>query len=478
MSHEPRLLVAEDEERLRRLLEMLLSNQGYQLTMASDGTQAWAAFQSGHFDLVITDLRMPNMDGMELLKRVKAASPQTPIVVITAFGTIESAVDAMRAGALDYITKPFEEAKLKFAIDRALSIGRILGENQNLRREIRDRLNLDHMVAESAAMKRLLDVTHQVAGSNATVLVHGESGTGKELITRAIHDASPRSHSPFVAINCAAIPDNLLESELFGHEKGSFTGATERKVGKFEMADGGSLFLDEIGEMNIAVQAKVLRAIEQQEFQRVGGTKTIRTDIRFICATNKDLRRAVSEGKFREDLFFRVNVFPIEIPPLRQRRDDILPLARFFLAKFCREMGKRVPEIEPATQQALLSNSWQGNVRELQNSIERATILLKGSVLTARELGLVAVSGWTGSATATPAALTFSSDFVIPDSGFRLEDHERGLLLQALERSGGNKSRAAKMLGLSRATLRYRLEKFGIADNEVEASLPAPASNW
>lgn len=465
MRHEPRLLVAEDEERLRRLLEMLLSNKGYHLTMAADGAEAWAAFQSGHFDLVITDLRMPQMDGMELLKRIKAASPQTPIVVITAFGTIESAVDAMRAGALDYITKPFEEAKLTFAIDRALSIGRILDENQNLRQEIRDRLNLDHMVAESAPMKQLLDVTRQVAASNATVLVHGESGTGKELITRAIHDASPRSHAPFIAINCAAIPDNLLESELFGHEKGSFTGATERKVGKFEMADGGSLFLDEIGEMNIAVQAKVLRAIEQQEFQRVGGNKTIRTDSRFICATNKDLRQTVRDGKFREDLFFRINVFPIHIPPLRERRDDILPLARFFLVKFCGEMGKRVPQIDPAAQQAMLSARWQGNVRELQNVIERATILLNSTTLTLRELGISSTGSTLESLRPNDA------EFVIPDSGFRLEEHERMLLMQALDRSGGNKSRAAKLLGLSRATLRYRLEKFGIADAETEMNV-------
>jgi DNA-binding NtrC family response regulator len=473
---EPRLLVAEDEERLRRLLEMLLGNKGYQLTMAADGAEAWGAFQSGHFDLVITDLRMPNVDGMELLKRIKAASPQTPIVVITAFGTIESAVDAMRAGAIDYITKPFEEAKLNFAIDRALSIGRILDENQNLRQEIRSRLNLDHMVAESAAMKQVLEITRQVAATNSTVLVHGESGTGKELITRAIHDASPRSHAPFVAINCAAIPDNLLESELFGHERGSFTGATDRKVGKFEMADGGSLFLDEIGEMNIAIQAKVLRAIEQQEFQRVGGNKTIRTDVRFICATNKDLRRAVADGKFREDLFFRINVFPLELPPLRKRQDDILPLANFFLAKFCREMGKRVPQIDPAAQHALLNCGWQGNVRELQNTIERATILLRGSVLTSQELALTPRDTLTEAAAGESEAA--GSYFQIPGAGFRMEEHERMLLVQALERCGGNKSRAAKLLGLSRATLRYRLEKFGIADMEAELPTAATGGIW
>jgi two-component system, NtrC family, response regulator AtoC len=459
---EPRLLIAEDEERLRRLLQMLLSNKGYNLTLAADGAEAWDIYQGGHFDLVITDIRMPNMDGMELLRKIKELSPQTPIIVITAFGTIESAVEAMREGALDYVTKPFEEAKLQVAIDRALNIGRILDENHNLRKEIRERLNLEHFIAESPQMQNVLQIVKQVANSNATVLVHGESGTGKELITRAIHDYSARSHGPFVAINCAAIPDNLLESELFGHEKGSFTGATDRKIGKFEQADGGSLFLDEIGEMNISIQAKVLRAIEQQEFQRVGGNKTLRTDTRFICATNKDLRKAVKDGAFRRDLFFRINVFPIELPALRQRTDDILPLANFFLRKFCREMGKRPPTIEKEAEDILLRNAWQGNVRELQNTIERATILLNGNKLTSREL--VGGSMATGS-----LGLSNQDTFTIPPSGFKLEEHEKGLLTQALERCAGNKSRAARMLGISRATLRYRMEKFGFEDsNEPE----------
>lgn len=466
----PRLLIAEDEERLRRLLEMLLGNKGYELTMASDGAAAWELFQQDHFDAVVTDLRMPNMDGMELLKRVKQAAPAVPIVVITAFGTIENAVEAMQAGAIDYVTKPFEEAKLTLAIDRALNFGKLLDENRNLRQEIRDKLNLDRLVAESPRMQQLLRVAEQVAKSNATVLVHGESGVGKELITRFIHENSSRSRRPLVAINCAAIPDNLLESELFGHEKGSFTGATDKKIGKFEQADGGTLFLDEIGEMNISIQAKVLRAIEQQEFQRVGGNKTIRTDVRFIAATNKDLRKSVREGSFREDLYFRINVFPLEIAPLRQRHEDILPLTRHFLAKFCREMGKRVPELDPEAADALLHHTWQGNVRELQNTIERAAILLHGPKLTVQELGFTA-SGATASSPAAP-----SGEFHIPAHGFRLEEHERLLLTQALDRCQGNKSRAAKLLGLSRATLRYRLEKFGIADTEPEGRPLAEAA--
>jgi len=463
---EPHLLIAEDEDRLRRLLEMLLGNKGYRLTLASDGAEAWDLFQAGQFDLVITDLRMPKVDGMELLQRIKKASPKTPTIVITAFGSIENAVEAMRNGAIDYVTKPFEEAKLGVSIDRALNIGRILDENENLRREIRDRLNLEHMVADSPEMRHVLEVVEQVAQSNATVLVTGESGTGKELITRALHDWSARSHGPFVAINCAAIPDNLLESELFGHEKGSFTGATDKKIGKFEQAHGGTLFLDEIGEMNIAIQAKVLRAIEQQEFQRVGGNRTLKTDVRFIAATNKDLRQSVADGTFREDLFFRINVFPIELPPLRRRPQDIIPLTEFFLAKFCRHMGKKIPHISPEVRDALLANSWQGNVRELQNTLERATILLRGDTLTLREI--------TTGMGAGPASSTSAQAFQIPPAGFNLEEHERGLLVQALDRCAGNKSRAAKLLGISRATLRYRLEKFGIFDEDGPAT---PASS-
>jgi len=469
MAKNARILIAEDEERLRRLLQMLLSTQGYDMTLAADGAEALEMFGSGHFDLVITDLRMPNLDGLTLLKKIKEQSEYTPVIVITAFGSIENAVEAMQLGAIDYVTKPFEEAKLNVSIERALNFGRVMSENQNLRQQVEEKLNIGRMVAEAPAMKRVLECVKAVANSNANVLVYGESGTGKELITRAIHDSSGRKHAPFVAINCAAIPDNLLESELFGHEKGSFTGATERKIGKFEQADGGSLFLDEIGEMNMAIQAKLLRAIEQQEFQRVGGNQTIRTDVRFIAATNKDLRVSVREGKFREDLFFRINVFPIHLPPLRERRDDVVPLARFFLKKFCLEMGKRPADLNRAAQEMLLENNWQGNVRELQNTIERAVIMMQGEILTGADLAFVTGAGMFGnSVTGGAGSVGGDGGFVIPNSGFNLEDHEKELLMQALERTGQNKSRAAKLLGISRATLRYRLDKFGIGGGEVD----------
>lgn len=473
MTVNARLLIAEDEERLRRLLQMLLSTQGYELTLAADGAEAWEHFQNGHFDAVITDLRMPRLDGLSLLRKIKEQSPTTPVVVITAFGSIENAVEAMQAGAIDYVTKPFEETKLNVSVERALSFGRILDENKNLRAQVEEKLNIGRMVAQSPAMKRILDCVRAVAASNANVLVYGESGTGKELVTRAIHDSGPRKHAPFVAINCAAIPDNLLESELFGHEKGAFTGATDRKIGKFEQADGGTLFLDEIGEMDISIQAKLLRAIEQQEFQRVGGNRTIKTNTRFIAATNKDLRESVRAGKFREDLFFRINVFPIHLPPLRDRAEDIVPLARFFIKKFCVEMGKRIIELDKSAETVLMQNEWLGNVRELQNTIERAVILIQGERLGAQDLEFVAgggpfATGLDGARNGMATGQSVPGSFVIPSSGFNLEAHEKHLLLQALDRNSGNKSRAAKMLGMSRATLRYRLEKFGIAGSEQD----------
>jgi DNA-binding NtrC family response regulator len=491
-----RLLIAEDEERMRRLLSMLLSNADHEMDLAADGKEAFEKYEQNRPDVVITDLRMPRESGMDLIRNIRAVDPDTPIIVITAFGSIESAVDAMQAGATDYITKPFEEARIKLAITRALERRELVVENRVLRTELRSRYAFDAIIAESQRFLRVLETARAVAATNTTAMIYGESGTGKELVSRAIHEASPRARGPFIALNCAAIPENLLESELFGHERGSFTGATDARKGRFEMADGGTLFLDEIGEMDLSLQAKVLRAIESRQFERVGGTRTISTDVRFIAATNKNLRQHVADGKFRDDLFYRLNVFPIVIPPLRERIDDILPLAEHFLARFAREMGKKAPSIPPETQEVLLSHRWLGNVRELQNVIERAMILLQGDTLVPELVHIDALEGIEAMARVTdeyeragpslgPKRPGTSEDsggdppigtpntlvprwhpFRIPEVGFDLETHERELIEQALDRSGHNKSAAAKMLGLSRATLRYRLDKFGLGQDD------------
>ncbi len=500
-----KLLIAEDEDRMRKLLGMILGNRGHELRLCSDGEEAIAAFGEDKPDIVITDLRLPKVNGLEIVKHVQAASPEIPIVVITAYGSIESAVEAMQCGATDYITKPFEEARLHLAIDRALERSQLLQENRVLRTELRSRYAFEAIVVESPELLEVLDLARQVAVSNSTVMTYGESGTGKELITLAIHEASPRARGPFIAINCAAIPENLLESELFGHERGAFTGAMEAKRGRFELATGGTLFLDEIGELALPLQSKVLRALENQEFERVGGLKTIKTDIRFIAATNRNLADMVKEGKFREDLFYRLNVFPLVIPPLRERPADIIPLTEHFLKRFCREMGKKVPSISHEAEELLLNHHWDGNVRELQNTIERSVIMLDGDVLQPghlridmmdrlRKLGANKVIGEHGpslgpSSAPRPAASVSPANsennhenetpgdartaspwrpFRIPEIGFSLEDHEKELLNQAMVRAKSNKSAAAKLLGLSRATLRYRLEKFNLTDQSNE----------
>ncbi len=505
-----RILIAEDEERMRRLLGMLLSNKGHELILAEDGEEALQKFEESQIDLAITDLRLPKVNGLEVIEGIQARSADVPIVVITAYGSIDSAVEAMQKGATDYITKPFDETRIHLAVEKALERGQLMAENKVLRTELRSRYAFDAIIAESPQMHEVLDLSQQVAHSNSTVMVYGESGTGKELVTRAIHEASARSRGPFVAINCAAIPENLLESELFGHERGAFTGAQEAKRGRFELANGGTLFLDEIGELAITLQSKVLRALENQEFERVGGLKTIRTDIRFIAATNRNLADMVQQRDFREDLFYRLNVFPIVIPPLRDRPADIIPLTEHFLKRFCREMGKKVPRISPEAEDLLLSHRWDGNVRELQNTVERSVILLHGDVLQPqmlkidtldrlRRLGADKALGSfgpslgpiSGESAAGPAAAGKAKEpeagsqkgemspgpagegarnvspwrpFRIPEVGFSLEDHEKELLNQSLIRTKYNKSAAAKLLGLSRATLRYRLEKFGIPD--------------
>ena len=452
----PRIMIVDDEERLRKLLAMLLSDMKCKLTLAEDGQDALAKYRQARPDLVITDLKMPRLNGLELLKELQQSNADLPVIVITAFGSVESAVEAMKAGAVDYITKPFEEEVIKLAVRKALRLRRLLSENVVLRGEARGRFDFQNIVAESKAMQEVLQLAAEVAPTSSTVLLTGESGTGKEIVTRAIHNASARSGGRFVALNCAAIPENLLESELFGHERGAFTGAVGRKTGKFELADGGTIFLDEIGEMKPALQTKILRVLEEREFERVGGETQLPTDARVIAATNRDLPERIRQGEFREDLYFRISVFPLHLPPLRERREDIMPLAHLFLARFSSEMGRRVSLIPEETERLLAEYSWPGNVRELQNYIERAVILLKGRELTPNLFPPAMTGAGKLKERAAAAELDLSA------GGLSLEELERSLIVQALKRTGNNKTEAAALLGLTRATLRYRLEKHGI----------------
>ncbi|MBN1475307.1 sigma-54-dependent Fis family transcriptional regulator [Candidatus Sumerlaeota bacterium] len=439
---------------------MLLSDMKIKMTLVGDGEEALEKLGGTTYDLVITDLKMPRLDGMGLIGKMRERGLDTPVIVITAFGSVESAVEAMKAGAIDFITKPFEEDQIKLAVRHALEFSSLQSENRRLRSELTQRFDFSAIIANSEAMQNVIELAKEVAPSNATILITGESGTGKELLTRGIHLSSPRSRGAFVAVNVAAIPDTLLESELFGHEKGAFTGAAERKRGRFEVADGGTVFLDEIGEMSLSLQAKILRVIQEREFERLGSTQSQSTDVRIIAATHQNLRKLIADGRFREDLYYRLNVFPLEIPPIRDRPEDILPLVDHFLARNCAEMGKPVPIIPDRTRALLEAHTWPGNVREIQNAVERAVILLKGDTLNPELL-----PEWIRGEDLPP---TESGEergqrhLTLPTNGLRLEDLERDLLVQAMERSNSNKTKAASLLGLTRATLRYRLEKYGL----------------
>ena len=452
------LLIAEDEDHLRQLFEMLLGDAGFNISLAQDGAVAWEMFCQSPPDVVLTDLRMPNLDGLGLLRKIKKARPDIPVLVITAYGDIGNSVEAMKAGATDFLTKPIDEEQLKLVLQKALNWRALVSENQRLRAEKIGPYNFSNMVAESDEMKQMMDLAAQVAQSDTTVLIYGESGTGKELLARAIHVNSPRSKEAFEPVNCAAIPDQLLESELFGYERGAFTGAVDAKPGLFELASDGTLFLDEIGDMAFPLQAKLLRALEDGTFRRLGGSKTIQSNTRFVVATNRNIAEMVRNGEFREDLFYRIAVFPLAISPLRERRDDILPLAKHFLKRYCRQMGKPVPEIDKGGLEALMSHTWPGNVRELQNAIERAVILLASNVMGADLLD----GGRFGAPEITLDPQKGGARFTLPGKGFNLDQHTRDLICQALDRSKGNKSAAAEMLGISRATLRYRIDKYDL----------------
>ena len=454
-----KILVVDDEQSLRDVLSIMLKRAGYAVTSAMDGEEAIEFLNKEIFDLVITDLRMPKLDGMEVLKAVKSASPETVVLIITAFATADSAVEAMKQGAYDYLTKPFQVDEVQLIIRNALEKRRLTTENMLLKREMASQSSFAQLVGQSEAMQKVFDVVRKVADSKSNVLICGESGTGKELVARAIHYNSARSVLPFVAVNCSAVPETLLESELFGHMKGSFTGAISNKAGLFEIANGGTIFLDEIGDTTPTIQVKLLRVIQEREFRRVGGNQDVKVDVRVVAATNKDLEQAVAEGSFREDLYYRLDVIPIRLPPLRMRTSDIPLLVNHFLERFSKESGKAKPVISPEAMHILLGHEWRGNVRELENLIERVVAFSMGGPVTDVE-----VRGWLHRPTTQSQQSAMPLD--LTEEGLDLEGLingiEKDLLLKALERSKWVKKKAARMLRLNTRSFRYRLEKYAI----------------
>jgi DNA-binding NtrC family response regulator len=449
----PNILIVEDEAKMRRLLELNLVEDGHKIFSAGDAETGLKLLRENSVDLVLTDLKLPGMNGLEFLQALKRQNAALPVVVMTAFGSVETAVDAMKAGASDYVLKPFSLGEMRMVIRKELDVHNLREENRSLREALGKKFAHPNVVARSAKMQEVLATVERVAPTNSTVLLGGESGVGKDLIARAIHEKSRRAAGPFIKINSTAIPENLLESELFGYERGAFTGATTSKPGKFELADKGTLFLDEIGDVPPAIQVKLLRVLQEREFERLGGTKTIKVDVRLIAATNRDLREALEQGTFREDLYYRLNVVPIDIAPLRQRKEDIPELVTLFITRFAGDSGKPVESITPEAMQILVNYHWPGNVRELQNIIERACALAKSTVLTADDIHL----------DVRPAKAANGTSNFLPD-GMTLEHWEDEMIREALRRANGNKSQAARLLGLSRNALRYRLSKIGIAD--------------
>src|SRR5256884_2686247 len=432
------ILVVDDEKPQRDILQEILTSAGYDVTSAASGEAALKFARDRSFDLALTDLKMTGMDGIELLQQLLAHDSSIIVILLTAHGTIDSAKEALRRGAFDYLQKPFERDALLQTIKRALGT--------------LDKIDVE-IISASPKMEAVKKMILKVARSSSTVLIRGESGTGKELIARAIHNQSPRSSEMFQAVNCAAINENLLESELFGHEKGAFTGAHAEKKGLFEIADKGTLFLDEIGELDVSMQAKLLRALQEREIRRVGGTRAIRIDVRVVAATNRDLRAMVQDGRFRDDLYYRINVLSIDVPPLRERREDIPVLMDFFLKKHTRNTSRLIRGLTPDARKVMLDYAWPGNVRQLESAIERAILLAESDYITVEDLPLEVRQE------TRPAA---EAGFKLPADGVNFEDVERNLILQAMERTDYNITKAAKLLGLTFRTLQYRLEKFGI----------------
>ncbi len=454
----PDILLVEDKDSLRRVLRLTLENAGYSVTEAADARIALNEIAATPHKLVLTDLRMPNGSGLDVLRAARAADGSMPVIVMTAFGSIDEAVQAMKDGAHDFLQKPVDSNHLLLIIERALEQARLRTENILLREEWSRRYGFPRIIGESETIKRAVSEVQRVAQTEATVLLLGESGTGKELFARAVHHLSDRRDKPFVAVNCAAIPETLIENELFGHERGAFTGANDRRLGKFELASTGTVFLDEIGELPLAVQGKLLRAIEEKVVDRIGGRAPVPVDVRVVAATNKDLKAAVENGEFRRDLFFRLAVFPLEIPPLRERGQDILMLAKHFAAQLGKELRKREATLSEASCAALQAHHWPGNVRELENAIERACILSDTMVLEPKDLGLATAGG-----TNKEELNLFDLSGSLADVGQRaLRFVERNKIREALGQAQGNKARAADELGISYKTLLTKIKDYNV----------------
>ncbi len=441
-----RLLVVDDEKSQREILAGFLQKEGYSVALSESGSEALKLFQEKFYEMALIDMKMPGMDGLELLKNIKRISPDTQVVVMTAFGTVETAVSAMKEGAFHYVNKPIDLEELKIILKKASETHALLAENRFFREQLEEKFKDTTIVGESKPIKEVLSIITKVAKSKTTVLIRGESGSGKELVARAIHNLSERANQKFIAISCAALPESLLESELFGYERGAFTGAMRRKEGRFELADSGTLFLDEIGDISLEMQVKLLRVIEFEEFERLGGKDSVKIDVRILAATNQDLEQRIQEKKFRDDLYYRLNVISIFLPPLRERKEDILLLVDHFLKKYSQKLNKEIKGITPKAKDILLNYSWPGNVRELENVIERGMVLCRGDVLDSLDL---------------PEFRALEKKEILEDN-LTLQELEKRYITKVLQQTKGNMGQTAEILGIHRNTLRLKIKEYGI----------------